>query len=70
MTDKKVIEMIDSYMLIDTNSIDKEWFMCLLHCRQAIVDKNKLTAKVESLEKHNDYLLGEVLKLKNILGLQ
>lgn len=46
MTNKKALEMIDEYLLTDPNNIDKDWFMCLVICRQALVDSEKLEKRM------------------------
>lgn len=41
MTAKKVIEMIDEYLL-EPNNISKEWVECLQVCRQAVIEQSKI----------------------------
>ena len=41
MTAKKVIEMIDEYLL-EPNNISKEWVECLQVCRQVVIEQNKI----------------------------
>ena len=49
MTKEKAIEMIDEY-LSEPNNIRPEWIECLLFCRQALLENERLK-KIENIVK-------------------